>query len=130
MIEFKVIQRVNPQDLTAERKFFASNVSSGSMDLKQLAQRVAGQCTVRPADCYAVLTALETNVIEALSEGRIVNMGELGSYRLSISSEGKATEEEITNNSVKKARVLYRPGQGIQDMLRTLKYKKEPKKSA
>jgi len=112
MVEFKAIQRVKPQDVTAERKLFAWYVSSWSMYLKQLAQRVAAQCTLRLADCHAVLTALETNVIDTLIQGHRVTMGELGLYCLRISLEGKATEEEITNNAVKKAKVLFRPGAG------------------
>jgi len=126
-MKFKVVKRVNPQDVAAERKFYATPVMEGSINLKKLAQRIAGQCTVRPADCYAVLTALETNVVEALAEGKIVKMGDLGTLRLSLSSEGKMAEEEVNDKAIKSARILYRPGEGMRDMLGTIKYQKEPK---
>jgi predicted histone-like DNA-binding protein len=129
-MKYRIVQRVNPQDVEADRKFYAYPVMEGSINLKKLAQRIAGQCTVRPADCYAVLTALETNVLEALGEGKIVKMGDLGTLRLSLSSEGKMAEEEVNDKAIKSARIIYRPGEGMRDMLGIMKYQKEPKKSA
>ena len=123
-IKFKTIERVNPRNLAAEKKHYAQVVTQGSTGLKDLAELVATQCTVSPADCYAVLIALEGNIIRELKNGRIVRLGELGSYRVSVSAEGMATSDEVVQSSIKKARVLFRPGLGFRNMLKTLTYKK------
>jgi len=124
MISFKSIERVNPQDLAAPKKHYAKAVVEGSTDLKELADIVATQCTVSPADCYAVLIALEGNIIRELKNGRIVHLGELGSYRVSLNAEGMELADNVVQSTIKKARVLFRPGKGIRTMLRNLEYKK------
>ena len=123
-IKFKTVQRVNPRDIAADRKHYASAVYEGSTNLEDLAEIVAMQCTVSPADCYAVLIALESNIVRELKSGRIVHLGKLGSYRVSISSEGKNTADEVIPSSIKKAKVLFRPGLGFREMLKNLNYKK------
>ena len=123
-IKFKTIEKVNPRDLTAPKKHYASVVAEGSTDLEDLAELVATQCTVSPADCYAVLIALESNIIRELKNGRIVHLGKLGSYRISVSSEGKDTSDEVVRTSIKKAKVLFSPGLGFREMLKNLNYKK------
>lgn len=123
-VKFKSIEKVNPRDVAAPKKHYASVVTEGSTDLEALAEIVATQCTVSPADCYAVLIALESNIIRELKNGRIVHLGKLGSYRVSVSSEGKSTADEVVQSSIKKAKVLFRPGLGFREMLKTLNYKK------
>lgn len=124
MLKFKTVERVNPRDITAVKKHYALVVSEGSTNLKELSEIVATQCTVSPADCYAVLIALEGNIIRELKNGRIVHLGNLGSYRISVSSEGKDTADEVVQTSIKKAKVLFRPGLDLRNMLKTLTYKK------
>jgi len=123
-VKIKPVQRRNPSDDTAPRKYYATAVADGSTELSELAEMIASQSTVSPADCYAVLTALESNVIKELRNGRIVKIGTLGTYRVSISSEGKDTIEEVNASTVKKSKVLYRPGKGIRNMLKNLEFQK------
>jgi predicted histone-like DNA-binding protein len=62
--------------------------------------------------------------VSGLSDGRIIRLGDLGSLRITLNSEGKNTAEEITANSVKKAGVIFTPGAKLQHMLKTAKFKK------
>ena len=55
MVQIIPVERPNPQDRTAENKFYALAVSKGSTDLERLAYLVSHQSTVREGDCYAVL---------------------------------------------------------------------------
>jgi len=130
MINLKSVQRRNPSDPTAQKKYYATVISDGSTKLKELAEMVALQTTVSPTDCHAVLMALEGNVIRELQKGKIVRLGELGSYRLSVHSDGKDTPEDVNVDAVKKTRIIFRPGEGMSDMLKTLKFKKTQEKSA
>lgn len=60
----------------------------------------------------------------SLADGQVVRLGELGSLRVSIGSEGKETEKEVTAASIKSAKVVFTPGKSIKDMLSTLTYEK------
>ncbi len=81
-------------------------------------------CTVNGADIRAVLYALVEAMQSSLSNGQAVRLGELGSLRVSIGSEGKATEKEINSSSIKNAKVIFTPGKDIKKMLDTLEYEK------
>ena len=72
----------------------------------------------------AVLIALEDVAAEALSNGEIVRLGELGSLQVSISSEGVEAKDDYNDTYIKKGKILFRSGETLANMLATLKYQK------
>lgn len=123
-VKFKVLPRRNPRDLEAPNKFYAAAVADGEVDLEALAEMIAYQCTVTDSDCYAVLTALEHNIINELKQGRIIKLGRLGNFQVSLSSDGKDFSEDVNASSIRKNRVLFRPGKRLRSMLRDVSYRK------
>ena len=97
---------------------------SGEKALDGLTRDIEKISTVSEADIRAVLYALVDVMKDALADGQIVRIGELGSLRVSFSSEGKATEKEVTAASIKQAKVIFTPGKDIKDTLATLTYEK------
>jgi len=124
MVQVKSLQRVNPRDVEAQKKFYVQAVSAGKTDLKKLAYLISNQSTVRKADCYAVLEALLHNMMDELREGKIIELGEIGNFQITVNSEGVETEEEATTSLVKRASVTFRPAIALKDMLQTMKYRK------
>ena len=123
-VKFKAVQRRNPQDLLAPEKYYAAAIADGEVDLETLTELIADQCTVTEADCYAVLISLEKNIIRELALGRIVKLGKLGNFQMGLSSEGMATEAEVTANSITKNRILFRPGRRMRKLLVDATYRK------
>jgi predicted histone-like DNA-binding protein len=123
-IKYKVLPRKNPQDLLAPEKFYASAIADGDVDLDRLAELISYQCTVTETDCYAVLLALEHNIIGELGQGRIVKLGRLGNFQVGISSEGKDTAVEVSSTAIRKSRILFRPGKRLRSMLSEVSFKK------
>jgi predicted histone-like DNA-binding protein len=124
-VKLKAVQKVNPLDVEAPQKYYAQAVSTGRADLNRLARLIAMQCTVNRADCLAVLSALQDNVIMELEEGKIVELGELGVFQVSVNSKGHEMSDEVTAYSVKKAKLNFRPGTELKKMIRNLKFRKE-----
>lgn len=124
MNNFKTQARKNPQDINAPEKFYAAAISTGEVDMEKLSELIGYQTTLTPPDIYAVLMALEHNVISQLEEGKIVKLGNLGNFRVSISSEGVDTPEAVTSDAITKRRILYRPGKKLQRLLTDLKFRK------
>ena len=124
-VKFQVVPRKNPRDLMAPEKFYAAAIADGEVDLEQLAELIAYQCTVTDSDCYAVLTALEHNIVNELKQGRIIKLGRLGNFQVGLSSDGKETPEEVNSSSIRKNRVLFRPGKRLRSMLNNVSYRKE-----
>jgi predicted histone-like DNA-binding protein len=107
-----------------DKKYYASPVMDGEMDIEALTKAIEKICTVSGADIRAVLYALVDVSIDGLSRGAIIRMGDLGSLRITLSSEGKLTVEEVTAASVKKAGIIFTPGARLKEMLRNLKFLK------
>ena len=124
-INFKVRQRGQPGVKGGgAKKFYASPVLDGEMSMPEMTTAIEKICTVSGADILAVFYALVDVSINNLSNGTIIRLGELGSLRPSLSSDGKATEAEVNAGSIKYANVLFTPGSRIKDMLSAAKFKK------
>ena len=123
-IKFKVLPRKNPQDILAPEKFYAAAIADGNVDLDRLAELISYQCTVTASDCYAVLMALEHNIVGELSQGRIVQLGRLGNFQVGISSEGKDVATDVSASAITKSRILFRPGKKMRLMLNEVSFRK------
>ena len=124
-VKFKAVHRRNPMDSAAAEKFYAKAIADGEVDLDTLAQMISDQNTVTEADCYAVLISLEKNIITELSQGRIVKLGRLGTFQVSISSEGMPTAEEVSSSAIIKTRINFRPGKRMRSFLKDVSFKKD-----
>ena len=123
MVTIKPMERLNPQDVNADKKFYAKAISQGVIDFERLAYLVSNQCTVRESDCYAVLRALEHNIMDELKQGKVVQLGGLGNLQVGVSSNGETIAEDVNASTVKKAHMNFRPGSKLRDMLEIMKYK-------
>jgi predicted histone-like DNA-binding protein len=125
-IKIKTIERGEPGVAGGgQKKFYATPVMEGELTLEGLTKAIEKMCTVNGADIRAVLYALVDVAVDNLSESRIVRLGELGSLRATISSEGKEKAEDVTANCIKSASVIFTPGARIKEMLDTVKFQKE-----
>lgn len=122
MIKLTTIQRPNPKDATAERKFYVSTKSAGEISLEEMSENISDRCTLTETDVLAAISALQREMTKNLMDGKIVRFGTFGSFQLSLSSSGVETADNASQNQVKGVRVRFRPGTRIQDNLRNLKY--------
>ena len=122
MIKLKTIQRPNPQDATAARKFYVSTQSAGDVTLEEMSEEISDRCTLTETDVLAALNALQREMIKNLLAGKIVRFGTFGSFQLALSSDGVDKADEASHSLVRAARVRFRPGMRIQDNLKLLKY--------
>ena len=124
-IQIKAVERGQPGVAGGgAKKFYASPVHGREMTLDGLTKGIEKTSTVNGADIRAVLYALVEEAVTGLSEGRIIRLGDLGSLRITISSEARDTPEQVNAAAVKKAGVIFTPGKKLQDMLKAAKYTK------
>jgi len=106
------------------KKYYALPVVDGEMTLPGLIQAIEKVCTVSGADIHSVLYALVDVAIETLADGTIVRMGDLGSMRISLSSEGMDRAGDVTSAAIRKRSLIFTPGSRIKEMLNTLQFRK------
>ncbi|MRJ09654.1 DNA-binding protein [Ornithobacterium rhinotracheale] len=124
-IKFKVIQKGQPGVAGGgTKKYYASANLVGEKTLAGLTRDIEKISTVSGADIRAVLYALVDVMQTSLEDGYAVRLGELGSMRVNISSAGKEAEEEVTEASIKGAKVIFTPGKELKKMLNNLEYEK------
>ena len=124
-IKFNVIERGEPGVTGGgQKKYYASAVSNGEMNLNGLTKNIEKISTVSGADIRAVLYAMVDVMKDALDEGKIVCLGDLGSLRVSISSNGEDAADKVTGFSVKSAKTIFTPGPALKEMLKLLKFEK------
>lgn len=125
-IRFKVIERGQPGVAGGgEKKFYASNMISGNSDIEDLTEDIEKISTVSGADIRAVLYALTDVIPRMLADGKSVKLGDIGNFRVSISSEGVLKAEDVNANCIKKSKILFSPGKKLKAMLGNLKYQKQ-----
>ena len=74
------------------------------------------------ADVKAVLDNLNFVLDMELQEGRIVRLGDFGSFRISVSSDG-VTDKKVFNTCLwRPPRFIFTPGGELKDTKKTLEY--------
>ncbi len=123
-VNYKSIARRNPSDPTAPPMYYASVVNKGTTDLNKLSQLLADGSTTRKADVYAVLVGLVEEIKKELSEGRMVKLGDLGSFAVGVHSHGAGTPDEVNPSHIKRRKIVYRASADLKTMLSALKFHK------
>ena len=124
-VKFTVNPKKDPRDQNAAPRYYASVKSSGRSDTNTIARNINSISTVSSVDTAAVIEAFLTVVPDKLAEGNIVELGDFGTFRLSISSEGAEAAEEVTSRSITDRRVIFTPGKRFKQMLDTIEFQKE-----
>lgn len=124
-VKYSISQKGNPGKPDEPKKWYANAKASGEVTFRELSKEISqGSTTVSDTDVMAVLNDLTKLLSRHLSAGEIVRFGDFGSFQVSVKSEGAETEEKFHASLIKKAKINFRPGSDLKDMLLTLKYTK------
>ena len=129
-LNYSVSLRPNPLEREASPKAYATAQMNGELSLKQLSRRVSSQTTVSRADVVAVLTATVDNLLEALKEGKQVDFGDLGKFRLQITSRGADSLEKFTASCITGINIQYVPGEDLKTIFGNLEFQPVASRSA
>ena len=124
-VKYNVIQKAYPGDPTGPKKFYANSIADGEVSLRNLSKEIAQTSSISESDVYATLIDLAKMLSKHLSDGKIVRLGDFGSFQISISSEGMDAMNKVNSASIKSAKILFRPGLDLRDTVATLKYEKK-----
>ena len=118
MITYKIQKTRNPKYPT-ENYFHGVAVKTGELNFDKLAKRINNSTTVTTADCYAVLKSMKEHIVEALTEGQVVVLDDLGRFQVSLqgkayNAETMADEEFSPSSYIKGHRIVFRPDPGLK----------------
>ena len=123
-VKYNVVQRGNPSNAEAPKKFYPSIESSGRKTMRQLAGQISQISTVSSTDTMAVLEALLTTIPQELASGNIVELGDFGNFWLKSNSEGADTAEAVRSTQINTVLPRFIPGKEFKKVLDTIEYEK------
>ena len=82
--------------------------------MEKLARRINNSTTVTQSDCYAVLKSMKDHIIEALTEGQVVVLDDLGRFQITLqgkcyNADTMAEETFSPSSYIKGHRIVFRP---------------------
>ena len=96
MIDYSVAARPNPREKDEAPKYYASAQSNKLVNLDEFAKHIANHgCVYKRADISAVLTMAVDCLREMMLNGYKVQLGDLGAFYISLTSEGALTAKEF-----------------------------------
>lgn len=126
-VTYSVVPRKNLLKKDEPVKYYAQAQASGDVEVKEMSKRIEKACTVTRADVMAVLIALEDTIVEGLERGEIVRLGDIGSFQIGLNGKGTEVEEDYTPSLIKRAKVNFRPGEALTEILPGLSFAKVSK---
>ena len=130
MITYAVKKTKNPKGAEGTNYYHAQAIKTGELTMEKLARRINNSTTITQADCYAVLKSMKDNIIEALTEGQVVVLEDLGRFQVSLQgkcypAEALADEEFSPASMIKGHRIIFRPDPGLKkEVAKDLKLKR------
>ena len=85
--------------------------------INELAHAIEKTSTVTRADILAVLSDLEEVIYSELRAGRGVKLGDLGSFRPTLKSEGVEQAKDFDQNNIRKVNVVFIPSTNMKYQL-------------
>lgn len=118
-LQFNAVERPNP--LTKEKKWYASPKQTGKRDLKSISKDLSELSSLSAGDVQNVIVNLIDQLPKWLMEGISVKLDGFGSFRLSFSSDGVVTKEEVNANLIKDLRIIFDADDSIKDRIQKTK---------
>ena len=109
------IKRVkNPKGVEGVNYYHAQAIKTGELTMEKLAKRINNSTTVTQTDCRAVLMSMKDHIIEALTEGQVVVLDDLGRFQVSLQgkcypAETMQSDEFNPASMIKSHRIVFRP---------------------
>lgn len=123
-VQYIVIPWKDPKNPAATPVYYPRARTSGAVGVRELAEEIATISTLSTADIVAALEGLLLVIPKHIAEGKLVRLGELGTFRLTLQCEGSETPEAVTEKNIKSIRLRFRPGKVFKRALAGMRYKK------
>ena len=117
-VTYAVTKCRNPKNPDAN--YFKGTVQkTGELTMEKLAKRINDSTTVTTADCYAVLKSMKEHIIEALTEGQVVVLDDLGRFQITIqgkcySEDAMSAEDFSPSAKITGHKIVFRPDAALK----------------
>jgi predicted histone-like DNA-binding protein len=123
-VKFNVVERGNPANPTAPKKFYPSVVSSGRVSNQELVETAARETALDTADLLAALESFLKIIPREMAKGNIVDLGDFGTFWLRLDTRGEAAADDVAAENITDIKPRFSPGERFKDALSRIKFTK------
>ena len=118
MIDYSVFMMKNPAKPEAPEKAYAKNQVSEIWTLEKFAKHIADHNGVYSRGTVkGVISDMCECLVEQLLNGNKIQLGELGTFGISISSMGADSLDKFTSKNIKAVNILFAPGVDFENLI-------------
>lgn len=101
-------------------------VHTGIVTFDQLCKQVSSRCSLTPGDVKHAAIEMAELYQQHLAKGRIVELGDMGRYKIGFQCKAEDHPDKLTQKSIKKFHINFQPSKEIKRILKSgLKVQRE-----
>ena len=113
------VKKVRNPKYPDENYFHGQAIKTGELTREKLAKRINNSTTVTQTDCRAVLLSMKEHIAEALTEGQVVVLDDLGRFQVTLQGKSynaatMADEEFVPSSYIKGHKIVFRPDAALK----------------
>jgi predicted histone-like DNA-binding protein len=120
---YKKVQRGNPANPSAPKLWYPILRTLGLIREKQVAQLLADETTLNPKEAEMALYQLLKVLLRLLLDGHSVQLGELGTFRLVVRTEGSEKEADANATKIRNLLLQFTSSPTVREQLKHAEYK-------
>ena len=121
-ILLKTVSRRNPLMPEAPLKYYPVQKTIKMIDESTVADLIADETTLNPAEALMAIRQLCKVLLRELMNSNSVQLGNWGSFGITLSSTGSETAELVKATNVKRVNVRFTPGTEMKDALKKAQF--------
>lgn len=113
----KPVQRVNPQDVKSEKKWYPVQTTVKQVDESEVAMEIADETTLNPSEALMAIRQLRKILQRHLLSSESVKLGDWGSFYTTLSTWGTEKKEDLSARNIKGVNIVFQPGEELKSAM-------------
>lgn len=131
MIDYSVYMLPNPVNPEAAKKAYAKPQMREMVSFSKFVEHISSHNGVfTRGTVRGVIIDMCECLVEMLLDGKKVQMGELGDFWVSLSSDGAASLEKFTAANIKAVNIVFTPGSDFENIISRAEFNVVPSRKA
>jgi predicted histone-like DNA-binding protein len=123
-VKLKKIQRRNPQN-TALSKWYLTQEKAGTVRMGEIAKEIERRSALSLGDVQSTLSNMVEVLPIFLKLGQTIKLEGFGSFRVSVTSDGTATADELTAHHIKGVKIVFLPSRELKNKIKDISFEIE-----
>jgi predicted histone-like DNA-binding protein len=123
-MKYKLLARKNPQNWQNPPKWYAAPINDGKVKQQDIAADIVNLSSLARGDVGNVINSVIDTIPKYLVMGKSVSLGELGTFRVSFSSEGVEDPKDFNVDKISGIRVMFTPSPELRKKLDNIRFEK------